>query len=370
MHACYPRNADLKTALPLGLLSMEMATYAFLDDYSEGAHPEIIEALAQTNLSQQRAYGNDEFCDSARKAIRDKIGAGEVAVHFVPSGTVANLLLIASSLRPHEAIIAASSGHIVSKETGAIEATGHKIITEPAVDGKLTPEKIQSAYAQNSMFAHQAIPRMVYISNATEIGTVYTKKELEAIAAVCKQLNLLLLMDGARLGAALTSSKNDMTLEDIYNLTDMFWIGGTKAGALIGEAVVIKDKDQGAEFPYHMKQRGALLAKGRILGIQFSTLFRDDLFFRLSEHANSTAGELSSSLSDMGIKLWAKTETNQVFPVLHSALVEELKKSFDFHVWENLQREGLVIRIVTSWATDASEIKRFAKMIERYMDRP
>jgi threonine aldolase len=346
-----------------------MPKYNFVDDYSEGAHPNIIEALARTNLSQQKAYGNDEICDEARKAVRRKIGADDATVHFVPSGTAANLLLIASSLRPHEAIIAASSGHIATKETGAIEATGHKVITEPAADGKLTPDMIKSAFSQNSMFPHMAKPRMVYISNATEMGTVYTRTELTAIAAVCKNLDLLLLMDGARLGAALTSSTNDMTLRDVYDLTDLFWIGGTKAGALLGEAVIIKDPSSGAEFPYHMKQRGALLAKGRILGIQFSTLMQDDLFFRLARNANSAAEEISSSLVKSGFKLWAKTETNQVFPILPSALVKELQKDFDFYVWEGLHDGSVVVRLVTSWATELSEVKRFTTAVEKWAQR-
>ncbi|EXJ83937.1 threonine aldolase [Capronia epimyces CBS 606.96] len=343
-----------------------MSKYNFLDDYSEGAHPRIIEALARTNMTQQTAYGNDEFSQDAREAIRNKIGADEATIHFVPSGTAANLLSIASCLRPHEAIIAASSAHIVMKETAAIEATGHKIITQPAVDGKLTPDKIRLAFDQNSIFAHQAKPKMVYISNATEIGTVYTRSELAAIAAICKSLDLLILMDGARLGAALASSETDMTLNDIYHLTDLFWIGGTKTGALIGEAVVIKDKSLGADFPYHMKQRGALLAKGRILGIQFSTLLQDDLFLHLARHANSTAAEISSSLVKMGFNLWAKTETNQVFPILPSALVQELQKEFDFYIWDRLCDGSLVVRVVTSWATELSKVRRFITMAEEW----
>lgn len=351
------------------LITIEMSKYNFFDDYSEGAHPDIIEALSRTNLCQQTAYGNDEYCNEARTAIRKKIGVEDAEVHFVHGGTVANLLLIACCLRPHEAVIAASSGHIVGKETGAIEATGHKVIVEPALNGKLTPERIQSAVNQNSMFAHQAKPRLVYISNATEMGTVYTKSEVEAVAKVCKQLNLLLLMDGARLGAALTSAKNDMTLNDVYNLTDMFWIGGTKTGALMGEAIVIKDKALGAEFPYHMKQRGALLAKGRILGVQFAALFRDDLLLRLAHHANCTAAKISSCLVNMGFKLQADTETNQVFPVLPLALVKELQKDFNFYVWEQLSDGSVVVRIVTSWATELSEVKRFGEVVEKWTKR-
>lgn len=347
-----------------------MPRYGFLDDYSEGVHPTVIEALSRTNLSQQKAYSNDEFCEDARRLIRDKINAPEATIHLVPSGTAANLISIASYLRPYEAIIAAPSGHIATKESGAIESTGHKIIiTEPTADGKLTPEKVGTAFNQNSLFAHQAKPRMVYISNATEMGTVYTRSELAALSTACRSLDLLLLMDGARLGAALTCPKNDMSLDDIYNLTDVFWIGGTKNGALLGEAVVIKDQSLGQSFPYHMKQRGALLAKGRILGIQFVTLFNNDLFFRLARHANDTAAKISTSLVSLGFKLWAQTETNQVFPVLPPALVRELQKNFDFHIWEHLQDGSLVIRLVTGWATEMEAVERFCALAYAWTKR-
>ncbi|MCJ1401561.1 hypothetical protein MMC11_004777, partial [Xylographa trunciseda] len=267
------------------------------------------------------------------------------------------------------AIIAAESGHIVGKEGGAIEATGHKIIAEPGVDGKLTPEIIQLAFDRSSEFDYQPKPKMVFISNTTEIGTLYTRSELAAVAAICKKLKLLLFLDGARLGAALTSSKNDVTWNDVYNLTDIFWIGGTKNGALLGEAVVIKDPSLGADFPYHMKQRGALLAKGRVLGIQFDTLFQDDLFFRLARDSNSAAAEMFSSLVKMGFKLWAATESNQVFVIFPPALVQELREDFDFFIWEHLHDGSLVIRLVTSWATEHSQVQRFCRVVKKWMKR-
>lgn len=200
---------------------------------------------------------------------------------------------------------------------------------------------------------------MVFISNATEVGTIYTKAELAAIASVCQDLKLLLLMDGARLGAALASPKSDISMRDVYNLTDVFWIGGTKNGALLGEAVVIKDPSFGTQFPYHMKQRGALLAKGRVLGIQFSTLLRDDLFFRLARHSDVAAADMSSCLVKLGFKLWQETESNQVFVVLPPELVQELQESFDFFIWDTLGDGSLVVRLVTSWATDVVEVERF-----------
>ncbi|KAH8590716.1 pyridoxal phosphate-dependent transferase [Bisporella sp. PMI_857] len=345
------------------------AKYSFNDDYSEGAHPKIIEALARTNLSQQSGYGDDDFSKDARKAIRELIGADEANIYFTAGGTGANLISIASYLRPHEAIIAVESGHIIGKEGGAIEATGHKILSKPGVDGKLTPEDIQSAFDESSLFAWQPKPKMVFISNATEIGTVYRRSELESIAAICKKLELLLFMDGARLGAALTSFKNDITLKDVYNLTDIFWIGGTKNGALLGEAIVIKDSSFGADFPYHMKQRGALLAKGRVLGIQFNTLFQDDLFFGLARYANSAAAEISSSLVDLGFKLWAETDSNQVFVIFPLALVQEVEKHFNFFIWEHLPDGSLVVRLVTSWATEPLAVKRFCKVVEEWTKR-
>ncbi|KAH8729177.1 peptidase family M49-domain-containing protein [Ilyonectria robusta] len=234
---------------------------------------------------------------------------------------------------------------IVGKEGGAIEAIGHQILVEPSADGKLTPEKIQSAFHRSSLFAYQPKAKMVFISNATEVGTIYTKAELAAIASVCQDLKLLLLMDGARLGAALASPKSDISMRDVYNLTDVFWIGGTKNGALLGEAVVIKDPSFGTQFPYHMKQRGALLAKGRVLGIQFSTLLRDDLFFRLARHSDVAAADMSSCLVKLGFKLWQETESNQVFVVLPPELVQELQESFDFFIWDTLGDGSLVVRL-------------------------
>ncbi|KAF2690772.1 threonine aldolase [Lentithecium fluviatile CBS 122367] len=315
-------------------ITRDITKYSFHDDYSEGAHPNIIEALAQTNRSQQSGYGDDEYSEDTRQAIRDLIGTDKIIIYFAPGGTGANLLSVASHLQPHEAVIAAESGHIVSKEGSAIEASGYKIIAAPGANGKLTLDIIQLAFGRSAEFAFQPKAKMVFISNATEIGTVYTKGELEAVTALCKNLRLLLLLDGARIDADLTSSKNDMSLIDIYNRTDVFWIGGTKNGALLGEAVIIKDP---AELRYHMKQRGALLAKGRVLGIKFRTLFQDDLFFNLERSSNIVAAEISSCLLALGYKLWAETDSNQ-----------ELQKELEFFIWEHLQDGPLVVRLVAS----------------------
>ena len=243
-----------------------MAKYSFLDDYSEGCHPQILEALARSNLTQQTAYGEDEYSLEAKRLIHRRLDNEAASVFLVPSGTMANILAIASTLRPHEAVVSASSGHIAMRETGAIEATGHKIITMPSADGKLRPEDVRSALDSNAQFPHMAKPRLVYLSNATEFGTVYTKAELLSLSALCRENNLLLLVDGARLGAALSASKNDVSLSDLSELSDIFWIGGTKAGTLLGEAIVINNQELSRDFAFHIKQRGALLAKGRILG--------------------------------------------------------------------------------------------------------
>ena len=336
-----------------------MKKYSFLDDYSEGCHPQILEALASTNLQQQTAYGNDDFSEQARTAIRGHMNDQDLPVHFVAGGTLANLTIIASALRPHEAVIAASTGHIVVRETGAIEATGHKILTVPSVDGKLTTADIEATVSSNAHFPHMAKPRLVYISNTTETGTVYTKAELEAMSDMCKANKLLLLLDGARLGAALSSRLGDTSLRDIAELTDIFWIGGTKTGALFGEAIVIPNRALAEDFLFHVKQRGALLAKGRLLGIQFKELFSNDLFFKLADRANTLARKLSQGLTDAGYSLDAPTESNQIFPVLPDNVITTLQNNFDFYIWRKVDAQNSVVRMVTSWATEESQVDRF-----------
>ncbi len=339
--------------------------YSFLDDYSEGCHPKVLEAMAQSNLVQQTAYGDDDYSQHARQLIQQQLGNPDIPVFFVAGGTLANIIIMASSLRSHEAVIASHIGHIVVRETGAIEATGHKIITVPSENGKLTPEQITTTLASNAHFPHMAKPRLVYISNATEIGTVYTREELTALSVVCKANQLLLLMDGARLGTALAASKSDLTLKDVAQLTDIFWIGGTKAGALIGEAIVIPNPQLATDFAFHIKQRGALLAKGRLLGLQFQTLFTDNLFATASAHANAMAQTLSTAIVAAGHTLSAETESNQIFPVLPNTLIEELKNTFDFYVWEPVDDEHSIVRLVTSWATDQLQVERFISALEK-----
>ena len=340
-----------------------MPMYSFLDDYSEGCHPAILEALARTNLVQQTAYGDDEYSLQARALIREQLGSAEVPVHFVASGTLANLITIANALRPHEAAIAATSGHIVMRETGAIEATGHKIITMPSADGKLTPTDVETAVASNAQAPHMAKPRLVYISNATEFGTVYSRAELAALRATCDVHELLLFVDGARLGAALAAPGNDVTLAYLTSVADAFWIGGTKTGALIGEAVVIPNPAIAADYAFVVKQRGALLAKGRLLGLQFKTLFENGLYFELASHANTMALKLSDGIVAAGHTLAAKTQSNQVFPVLPNALIGRLREDFAFYTWSEMDDDRAVIRLVTSWATDEAKVDEFLELI-------
>ncbi len=336
-----------------------MTKFSFMDDYSEGCHPDILAAMAETNMSQQSAYGVDAYSNQARALIHENLDHADSEILFVAGGTLANLTLMSSLLRSHEAVISVRRGHIATHETGAIEAVGHKIITVETPDGKLTPALVEATVTANSMAPHMAKPRLVYISNATETGRIYTKAELEALSQSCRALGLLLFLDGARLGVALASQDNDVTLSDIARLTDVFWIGGTKAGALIGEAIVINCPELAVDFRYHIKQRGALLAKGRLLGLQFRTLFESGLFLSASRHANSLALKLSEAIVSAGYELASSTQTNQVFPILPNEVVDRLEADFGFYRWDTHGSNHTCIRLVTSWATPAAQVDRF-----------
>lgn len=345
------------------IIEPQVIKYSFLDDYSEGAHPQLLNALIASNDAQQSGYGNDEYSAEARTHIRRHLKNDDVGVFFVPSGTSANAISIAACLRPHESVIAPSTGHIVTRETGAVESAGHKIINVIPEAGKLTPALIKKALAENWHYPHMAKPRLVYISNATEIGTIYTKEEFKAIKQLCEQHDLLLFVDGARIGTALASDKNDMSWNDVLELTDIFWIGGTKNGALLGEAIVVKDKALARDFEFYVKQHGSLLAKGRIMGAQFAELFREDLYFQLARQANVAANKLSKSITDAGYTLLAETETNQVFAILPRPLVEKLRKDFSFYLWETRGEDWVVVRLLTTWATDESQLAKFGNAL-------
>ena len=333
-----------------------MSKYSFLDDYSEGCHPNILTALTETNLQQHTAYGFDDYSSQAKLLIKDKLDNLQSEVYFVSGGTQANLIITAASLRPHEAVISADIGHVIGREAGAIEATGHKIISITCSNGKLNPEAIQLALNSHSAAPHMVKPKLVYISNATEIGTIYTKAELVALSQFCKNHDLLFFIDGARLGSALCADSNDVTMSDLAELTDIFTIGGTKNGALIAEAIVINNPAINEDFNFHIKQRGAMLAKGRLLGIQFLELFKDDLYFDLATHANAMAKKISDAFVNKGFKLFDETQSNQIFLILPNALIKELENNFAFYIWNQHDELNSVVRLVTSWATDENKV--------------
>ncbi|MEK7632243.1 MAG: aminotransferase class V-fold PLP-dependent enzyme [Patescibacteria group bacterium] len=330
----------------------------FFNDYSEGAHPRILEALQRCNDSQETGYGEDSFSLQAALILKSKMGTADVDVHFLSAGTQANFIAMAAMLRPYESVIAADSGHIAVHEAGAVESTGHKINTIAVAQGKLTPKDIQGVVDSHTD-EHMVKPRVVFISQATEVGTIYAKAELEVISNVCKKNDLYLYVDGARLGSALMSERSDVTISDIAQFADMFYIGGTKNGALLGEAMVIVNPVLKKDFRYFLKQRGALLAKGRVLGVQFVELFIDDLYFDLAKHANAMAKKLSDGIVALGHSFLADSSTNQIFPILPNALIEKMKVDYGFYVWGKIDADHSSIRLVASWATKESAVDEF-----------
>ena len=330
--------------------------YSFTCDYSEGAHPNILKKLQERNLMQHPGYGEDEVTNEAIELIRQRIGNSKATIYFVIGGTQANMAVISSLLRTPEAVICVDGGHIWAHETGAIEATGHRVITVPGVEGKITPAGIQKALDDYFMRPHMVKPAMVYISDATEVGTIYKKAELQAISEFCRTHKLLLYLDGARLGSALTSDENDLTLHDLTELTDVFYIGGTKNGALFGEAIVFNNPELYPDFDYVRKERGALLAKGWLLGVQFGELFKDDLYFKIARHANVLAKKLSTALKEAGFEFLADSPTNQVFPIVSKEEMATLAKKYIFEEWQPMDEHHSAIRFVTSWATDEEHV--------------
>jgi threonine aldolase len=345
-----------------------MSKYRFQNDYSEGAHPRILELMTQSNLNQEEGYGNDSLSQQAEQLLKAAIGNPQAAVHFVSGGTQANLIVLAAILKPYESAVAAVTGHIYVHEAGAIEATGHKINVVNTPDGKLTADLVRQVVAQHTD-EHMVKPRAVYISNSTELGTVYTRADLESLARVCREKNLILFLDGARLGAALVSAVSDLALADLAKLVDVFYIGGTKNGALLGEAIVINQPALQADFRYHIKQRGGLLAKGSLLGAQFVALFRDDLYFELARHANATAQALASGLKALGYSFFADPVTNMIFPILPNALIRFLEDRYDFYVWCPMDEDRSAIRLVTSWATPAAKVNEFLETAREWSER-
>ncbi len=333
--------------------------YSFKNDYSEGCHTEILEALTKTNLELQEGYGDDTYTKKAKELICRQMGGSNSDIYLVSGGTQANLIVISSTLRTYESVISAQSGHINIHEAGAIEAVGHKINSIESADGKLRVEDIELVLNEHKEAPHVVKPKMVYISNSTELGTVYTKDELEKLSKFCKIHELYLFMDGARLGSALCSKDSDLSLEDLSKLLDVFYIGGTKNGALLGEAIVINSDKLKKDFAYNLKQKGALMSKGRVLGVQFATLFKENLFFDLAKHANLMAGKIAEAIQKCGFVFLCKPQTNQIFPILPNSLIEELEKEYGFYVWQKIDQEHSAIRVVTSWATKESVVDEF-----------
>ncbi|UJF25494.1 low specificity L-threonine aldolase [Planococcus sp. 107-1] len=331
----------------------------FDNDYAEGAHPQILKRLFETNEEQSPGYGMDRFCESARNLIRKACNAPEADIHFLVGGTQTNTTIIASVLRPHQGVVSAHSGHIAVHETGAIEATGHKILPLPSEDGKIQADQVRRVYEEHwndATHEHIVQPALVYISNPTEFGTTYSKSELEELRTTCLECNLTLMIDGARLGYGLASEDNDLPLADIAKLCDVFYIGGTKIGALFGEAVVITNPALKKDFRYLIKQRGGLLAKGRLLGIQFETLFEDGLYQELSKHAIDAAMTIRKAFEHNAFKFKYNSKTNQQFPIMRNDYIEELSKKYSFHTWEKVNESESVVRFCTSWSTKAEHV--------------
>ena len=332
--------------------------FNFKNDYSEGCHPRILEALTRTNLEQTVGYGLDEYCADAAARIKTAIGCETADVHFLVGGTQTNLTAISAFLRPHQCVLAPSTGHINVHETGAIEATGHKVVSRPTHDGKLTAALIQEMVGEHTD-EHMVRPGMVYISQSTEVGSVYTRAELEAVYACCRKNGLYLYIDGARLACALASDNCDLTLSDLPGLCDAFYIGGTKNGMLFGEALVIVRDDLKADFRFLLKQRGGMLAKGRLLGIQFAELFRDGLYLELGRHANALTQRLQAGLEAKGYPLLQHSPTNQVFLTLTPEQYERFSQLVLFEPWTFLPDGRVTIRLVTSWATTPEAVDAF-----------
>lgn len=335
-------------------------------DYAEGTHPQILERLTQTNFEQTQGYGKDGHCENARRIIRRLCKNESADIHFLVGGTQTNMTVISSILRPHQGVISATTGHINVHETGAIEATGHKVLALPTGNGKLTTAQIEQVYLDHwndVNHEHVVQPGMVYISNPTEGGTIYTKHELRALSDVCRKYNLPLFMDGARLGYGLSAEGNDLTLSDIAELCDVFYIGGTKVGALFGEAVVITDEKIKKDFRYLMKQRGGMLAKGRLLGIQFEVLFESGLYFDISRHAIQMAMKIRDAFADQKISFLCESPTNQQFPILTQEQIRLLSEKYAFEYWTKIDDERGAVRFCTNWATREDDVDELVRDI-------
>lgn len=338
----------------------------FDTDYMEGAHPDVMRRLLETNLEQTVGYGSDPYTQRAKDLIRKACGVPEAGVHFLVGGTQTNSTVIDGLLRQHEGVIAAETAHINVHESGAIEATGHKVLTLPQHNGKLEAEEVEkyiTDFYRDETYEHMVAPGMVYISHPTELGTLYSLDELEKLSVVCRRANIPLYMDGARLGYGLAAENTEVTLTDIARLCDVFYIGGTKVGALFGEAVVAPDPKRLPHFFPLIKQHGALLAKGRLLGIQFETLFTDHLYERMGKHAVRLALKLKEAFKSKGYKLQLDSPTNQQFVCLPNETIDRLLQHATFELWGPRGEKETVVRFVTSWATREEDVDAFIRLL-------
>lgn len=331
----------------------------FNSDYQEGAHPRILQRMLQTNLEQHPGYGEDECCAEARAMIQRACEAPEVDVHFLVGGTQTNFTFLAAALRCYQGAVCADTAHIAVHETGSVEATGHKVITLPQRDGKITAAQVDECcrlHFSDGSHEHMVMPKVVYLSESTELGTVYTRAELTEMRAVCDKWKLWLYVDGARLGYAMASEACDVDLPFLARTADAFYIGGTKQGALFGEALVIVNDALKPDFRYVLKQKGGMLAKGWLLGIQFSELFRDGLYFELSDHAQALAMRLKAALTEWNVPFLVDSPTNQQFPVLPDGVLDALAEKYSFSEQQRVDETHRAVRFCTSWATQQAQL--------------
>ena len=342
----------------------------FNNDYSEGCHEKVLQALNDTNMEQTMGYGEDAYCAAAAEKIRAKCGRKDIAVHFLVGGTQANLTVIDAALRPHQGALGADTAHIHVHETGAVEATGHKVLWVPHHQGKITAQQVRQTIREHyasSSFEHTVQPKLVYISQPTELGTLYTLRELEDLSAACRELGLYLFVDGARLGYGLSARGNDVTMQDLARLCDVFYIGGTKVGALFGEAVVICHPALQEDFRYLIKQHGGMLAKGRLLGVQFGVLMDNDLYEQIAARADRLADRLRAALHALNVPFLVESTTNQLFPILPDTVLEELAKTYVFSEQERVDEAHRAVRFCTSWATRPENVEQLCTDLQRLL---
>ena len=334
----------------------------FTSDYCEGCHEKILERLIQTNMEQTSGYGTDAHCARAADLIRRECGSENVDVHFLVGGTQTSLTVIDAALRPHQAAVCAKTGHIHVHETGAVEATGHKILALESEDGKLRAQQVRDlviAHRTDESMEHTSQPKLVYISNPTELGTIYSKAELTDLSNTCRELGLILFLDGARLGYGLMCGENDLTMRDLAQLCDAFYICGTKVGELFGEALVLNHPVLKEDFRYMIKQHGGMLAKGRLLGVQFETLFEDGLYYQISKHALEQAERLRNAIAELGYSFYAESPTNQLFPILPDRVLKALSERYAYTYQARVDADTSAIRLCTSWATRPEHVDAF-----------